>query len=204
MIVVIEPGEREAFRDELEASYRLRHRIFVEERGWTSFAKPGDRECDHLDEVSTTFLAIQHDEVIGCARLVPGAGLNPDIVTDQKVQALAGRTSFAGLGRFCVATEIRGGSKVRNPGSHLLVAVLEHARDARIGEIFFETDPWFVALLRLMKVRLETIGPPMPYYGREMVMAIVPVDQRAIDMCRRMLKLELPGFGSRPDAQTGR
>lgn len=193
MIVVVTPETAAEHGELLEEVYRLRHRVFVDERGWKAWTKPDGLERDRFDPGgSTSFIAMQDHKVVGNARLVPGGGMNGELVTEEKLAAIEARAQICGLGRFCVAGETRGGSKVRNIGAHLMVKVLEHARDNDIPEIFFETDPWFIALLRLLKIKVITVGEPMPYYGREMVMGFVPISNEVIAKCRQMLKLEAP------------
>jgi acyl-homoserine lactone synthase len=193
MILVVTPETAHQHERELEQAYRLRHRVFVEERGWKSWESPEGLERDQFDPAgSVSFLAIHAGEVVGNARIVPNGGLTgwPDLATPQKLERLRAHAPFWGLGRFCVASEIRGGSKAKNFGSHLFISVLEYARDHDIKEVFFETDPWFIALLRLLKVKVETVGEPLPFYGRQMLMGCAPITEHAIAMCRRMLKLD--------------
>lgn len=191
MIVIVTPEDAPRYKALLEEAYRFRHRIFAEERGWLSFRKPDGLERDAADpDGSISFICVRDGKVVGNARLVPGGGMNPELVTPEKTAALEARSPFTGLGRFSVAPELRGGPKAMSLGAHLLLAVLEYCRDHAIKEVFFETDPWFIMLLRVLKVRVETVGPPMPYFGRQMQMGIVPINEHTIEKARGMLRLE--------------
>lgn len=192
MIHVLEGKVGDADLELLDAAYRLRHRVFVEERGWSELARPDGRECDGWDETgeSIHFLDVEGGEVRGYARLVPQDGLFPVIRTAEKVAAIAGRPGIRGVGRLCVARATRGGSKIVNPASHILVAVCEYALGHAVPELFCETDPTFLILLRVLGFRVTLIGKPMMYCGKPMQLAIIEMSSASLETCRKRLSLE--------------
>ncbi len=50
MIHIVTASDFDAYRDRLEQAWRLRHRIFVEEMGWSAIARPDGREIDEFDD----------------------------------------------------------------------------------------------------------------------------------------------------------
>lgn len=177
----------------LEAAYRLRHRVFVEERGWSGLAKPDGLERDHWDLAgeSVHFLDVEAGEVMGYARLLPSDGLIPAIRTQAKVAAIAGRPAgIKGVGRLCVGRSMRGGSKIMNPASHILIAICEHALENRIAELFCETDPTFLVLLRILGFRVTFLEKAMEYYGKPMQLAVIEMSEASLETCRKRLALE--------------
>ena len=198
MIHIVTPETALTHHDLLEQAYRLRHRVFVEEKGWTAWTKPDGRERDEYDPGgSISFLAMNQGRVAGCARLVPGGGINKEIITEEKLAALTSRPQFCGLGRFCVGTEIRGGTKIKNLASALILSLLGYALENDIPEIFSETDPNFLLLLRFLGLRVEFVGKPMPYYGHPMLMGIIDVTEKGLETCRDRLNLNDPRLGER-------
>jgi len=198
MIHIVTPETAPTHHDLLEQAYRLRHRIFVEERGWTAWTKPDGRERDEYDPGGIiSFLAMGQGRVAGYARLVPGGGMNKEVITQEKIAALTSRPQFCGLGRFCVCTENRGGKKTKNLASALLLSLLGYALENDIPEIFCETDPNFLILLRFLGLRVEFVGKPMPYYGRTMLMGIIEVTEQGLETCRDRLNINDPQLGER-------
>jgi acyl-homoserine lactone synthase len=75
MIRVIDRTNRHQFIRTLEQHFRLRHEIFVKERGWKVFDRDGIYEMDQYDNNDATYLISvdEHDEVIGSSRVYPTA-----------------------------------------------------------------------------------------------------------------------------------
>ena len=64
MIRVIDRTNRNQFIRTLEQHFRLRHEIFVKERGWKEFDRDGIYEMDQYDDENATYLISvdEHDE----------------------------------------------------------------------------------------------------------------------------------------------
>lgn len=73
MIHVITKHNRHLYYDVLEDMHRLRHKIFVEERGWKKLTKPDGLEIDQFDTLNTTyFLKLSPDmKILGGMRIYP-------------------------------------------------------------------------------------------------------------------------------------
>ena len=65
----------------MEQAYRLRHKVFVEEMGWTDLAKPDGREIDQFDDKHAVHLLyIEHGRVLGYQRMLPST--RPHLLSD--------------------------------------------------------------------------------------------------------------------------
>ncbi|CAN5416700.1 acyl-homoserine-lactone synthase [soil metagenome] len=72
MIHVISATNRHLYEDVLEQHFRIRHQIFVEERGWATLRKPDGRDVDDYDNEETIYLlALEGRRVVGGHRLYP-------------------------------------------------------------------------------------------------------------------------------------
>jgi len=81
MIHVVTPANACRYGDAMEQAWRLRHQIFVEEKGWTDLARPDGREIDQFDTPHAVhFLAMEGDTVIGYSRLLPTT--RPHLLSD--------------------------------------------------------------------------------------------------------------------------
>ena len=58
--------------DELEQAWRLRHRVFVEEKNWTDLARADGREIDQFDHDEAVHLCVMRGrQVVAYARMLP-------------------------------------------------------------------------------------------------------------------------------------
>ncbi|UCI32001.1 acyl-homoserine-lactone synthase [Mesorhizobium sp. B4-1-4] len=72
MIRLITGSTDPSHQEFLEEHYRLRHEIFVGERGWSALARPDEREIDAYDTPQTIYvLAIDNSHVVGGYRFLP-------------------------------------------------------------------------------------------------------------------------------------
>lgn len=72
MIHIVTESNRDDYLDQLNEFHKLRHDIYVVERGWTGLRSVDGREYDQFDDGRSTYvLSIEEDRVIGGARLRP-------------------------------------------------------------------------------------------------------------------------------------
>jgi acyl-homoserine lactone synthase len=72
MIHIVTEANRDDYVDQLNEFHKLRHDIYVVERGWTGLRSVDGREYDQFDDGRSTYvLSIEEDRVIGGARLRP-------------------------------------------------------------------------------------------------------------------------------------
>jgi acyl-homoserine lactone synthase len=72
MIHIISAANRHLYEDVLHDHFRLRHDIFVDERGWKALRKPDGLEIDSYDNDDTIYLlALEGRRVVGGHRLYP-------------------------------------------------------------------------------------------------------------------------------------
>jgi acyl-homoserine lactone synthase len=202
-ILIVPSSECGRYPQLMEQAFRLRHRVFVEERGWTVLAKPDGMERDALDtDGAVHYLVLRDGAVIGYARRITPAGLVPGIETKEKIEALAARPGIVGMGRLCVEPNLRGGSKVDSITAHLFLRFCEHLLEDGHTEFFAETDPILLMLLRLLGFKVTFIGKPMSHHGKLMLLGIVELSEATLSTCRRLLKLR--GLQMPTDSTDGR
>ncbi|MEC5293601.1 acyl-homoserine-lactone synthase [Aurantimonas sp. C2-3-R2] len=81
-IHIVDSSNRGAYRDELEQHFRLRHDIYVGERGWHNLARPDGREVDAFDTEDAVYLLgiLPGKGVVAGSRLVPS--VKPHLMSD--------------------------------------------------------------------------------------------------------------------------
>lgn len=73
MIRVIDKTNAHLFPKTMEQQFRLRHSVFVAEKGWTEFERDGVFEKDQYDTDDAIYVISldDHGDAIGCFRLYP-------------------------------------------------------------------------------------------------------------------------------------
>src|SRR5256885_15204755 len=72
MIHVITSANRGLYGDELQEHFRIRHAIYVGERGWKALERADGLEKDQFDTGDAIYiLGIEGGRVVGGSRLVP-------------------------------------------------------------------------------------------------------------------------------------
>jgi putative hemolysin len=106
--------------EERQQVFRLRYRVFVEEKNNHLLANPQKEECDSYDPYCDHLVVVNHaaGEVIGTYRLLPGdrvrhhCGFYSETLFDlSDFRALSSMTLE--LGRSCVAPEYRDGKTIQ-------------------------------------------------------------------------------------------
>ena len=205
--IIVEPDDYSRYEHELEQAFRLRYEVFVKEKGWTYKIRDDERDFDIHDESGKCvyFLVMEGRKVIGHARLVPGDALNPITGNSEKSRILAAKKSIRGFSLVCVEHDMRGGPKTRSVAGLLFLTACEYALEKGIREFFFETDPSFFLLMRLLGFRVDVHDKGCDFYGGKCVFATAEITPRAVRSCRAKMKLLQNGFSSpQPVAGAGR
>lgn len=73
MIRVIDKSNIHLFPKTMDQQFRLRHSVFVKEKGWTNFERDGIYEKDEYDNDDATYVVSldEQGDAIGCFRLYP-------------------------------------------------------------------------------------------------------------------------------------
>jgi acyl-homoserine lactone synthase len=73
MIHIVTSENANQYKDQLEDMFRWRHRIYVEQRGWTAIARPDGREIDQFDNEDAVYLLALNESgrFEGSVRLIP-------------------------------------------------------------------------------------------------------------------------------------
>ena len=172
MIHVINRYNRHLYENILESMFQVRHKVFVEHRGWKKLEKKDGLEIDQFDTLDTTyFLKLSTSgEVVGGVRMYPTnipTQLNT-IFKDTCVfnEQPADPTHYE-WSRYFI-TDIRYRSATRKPiHQELYMGVLEYASAMGIKSLsgFIETAT-FVRIGR-MPWEMKQLGIPHEYGGTD-------------------------------------
>jgi acyl-homoserine lactone synthase len=129
VIHIVTAANADRYSAEMLQAFELRHRVFVEEKGWQALKRPDGRETDQFDdEHAVHMLYIEAGAVIGYQRLLPTT--RPYLLTEVYPQLCDGRPPSGRdvweWTRYCVAPSRRERGRMLSPIAHaLLTGIVE-------------------------------------------------------------------------------
>jgi len=190
-IVTVQGAPSNAEQGFLDAMHRLRFRVFGGRLRWQVTNADG-REYDQFDRLNPTYiLALTiHDEVIGCARLLPATGptmlqrvFHP-LLAEGHLDAHAGMIESS---RFCVDTSVeegRLGGAFHQATLALFAGIIEWCLTHSYSEIATATDVHFERILRRAGWPMRRLGEPIMINETKSVAGLLPADRASFERVR--------------------
>lgn len=173
MIRLITGSADPRHQDLLEEHYRLRHDIFVGERGWAALARPDGREIDAYDTPHAVYvLALNDGQVVGGYRFLPTSV--PHLLQDRYSHLAEGPVpcgrEIHEWSRFFIRRDHRGGGLFRQ----LMGSVPCVCRLLGISRLTSVIEPDWLMRLDAASFRYGLLGPFVEVAG--MQLAAVQID----------------------------
>ena len=184
MIHIVTAANADRYAAVMEQAWRLRHRIFVEEKGWTDLARPDGREIDQFDTAHAVHvLALEDDELVGYSRLLPTT--RPHLLSDVYPQLCEGeRPAGPHLWEWTrqgVARSHRARGKVVNPVSiELLTGIVEWGMANGVTGLLLQMPTLYIIHVLQLHFRAQPLGLPVPIGGEEILAATATFDGRTL------------------------
>jgi acyl-homoserine lactone synthase len=190
MIHIVTSQNQHLFQDEMEQAYRLRHRVFVEEKSWTDLAKPDGREIDQFDnEHAVHMLYIEEGKVLGYQRMLPST--RPHLLSDVLPQLCEDErpvgTHIWEWTRYCVESAHRERGRALSPVANaLLSGIVEWGLENGVNTIIIQMNPLW--LLRLVQLHFRTmpLGLPQRVGDEDVVAVTASFDHRTLARLQEM------------------
>jgi acyl-homoserine lactone synthase len=186
---VICAENRHLYDDTLEEYFRLRHDIYVDERGWRDLARPDRREIDQFDTLQTIYLmAMERGRVVGSHRLVPTT--HPTLMGDLFPQ-LAQRSPIRDprvyeLSRVFVVPHRRGEQAEPRVESVIMAGTMEFALIEALKQFTIVMETWWLPRFFAMGWNPRPLGVPIEINGMSCIGVSVEVTESAwLETCRR-------------------
>ncbi|MBD1547809.1 acyl-homoserine-lactone synthase [Roseibium aggregatum] len=193
-IHIVDRSNQCDYQIHLEQHFRLRHKIYVDERGWHDLARPDGREVDEFDtEDATYLLAITPGEgVVAGSRLLPS--LKPHLMSEVFPQlAPSGVPKADDIYEW---TRIFVVSALREPGYPCVAAgavycgILEYCLRHRIRHLSIVCETyWFDRLARL-GWNPRSLGPSLVHREETIIGLIVDMSPAALETTRRAYAID--------------
>ncbi|MDP4021202.1 acyl-homoserine-lactone synthase [Methylobacterium sp. NEAU 140] len=188
MIHIVTPANADRYAAEMEQVWRLRHAIFVEEKGWSDLARPDRREIDQFDTPHAVhFLAMEGETVIGYSRLLPTT--RPHLLSDVYPHLCEGERPVGPhlweWTRQGVARSHRARGRVVNPVSiALLTGIVEWGMASGVSALLLQMPTLYMIHVIQLHFRAQPLGLPQPIGGEDIMAATAAFDDRTLAKLR--------------------
>jgi len=185
MITVVHHGNRNHFDELMDRQFRLRHEVFVRERGWTDLEVDGIHEKDQYDNEAATYLiaADERNAVAGGFRLYPTT--LPHMLTEQFPALVDGaipqRSDVLELTRFAM----RRSERRSRHYFELLVAIQEYGLAEGLSGYSSVISPLRLPILQGFGFDIEPLGLPQLIQGEAAIAVFFAVSEEALSRVRK-------------------
>lgn len=189
-MLLIQGNHTQNHIDNMEQAFRLRHEIFVQEKGWEDIRKADERETDQFDTNDALHMLLYEEkQLIGYQRMLPTTSpyLLSEIYPHLCEYDLPKDENIWEWTRFAVSKEHRKGGRKLSPASNaLLSGIVEWGLEKGVHSIVIEMNPiWLLRLVQL-HFRVTPLGITHKISNEETLAVIASFDERTLARLREM------------------
>ncbi len=178
-IHVINRSNRHAYGDIMEAYFRKRHEIFVEERGWKDLEHADGLEKDQFDDEHIVYLmALDGGKVVGGSRFYPT--VRPHMISEVFMhlvdRPLPRNNVTLEWSRYFIVRERR----VGRTECRLLAAVQQYGLDEGITSLTGIQDMWWVPRWQQLGFKVQPLGLPQMVEGEPTMAVRIHVSEASL------------------------
>ncbi len=172
----------------LEQTYRLRHDVYVRERGWKAIERTDGREIDQFDNDNAVYLIWENaGRVLGAGRFIPTD--KPHLMSE----LFAHTATFAPVPRRRDVWEITRLFSVRDPSGvikrntvigDLLCGMFEMGLHHKLEAISVVCDTFFLPRFLEQDIKATPLGLPTPYPEGICIACLLPVSVEQLAAAR--------------------
>ncbi|MEQ1935901.1 MAG: acyl-homoserine-lactone synthase [Fimbriimonadaceae bacterium] len=191
MLHLIDRRNRDQARpaDLLEESYRLRHDVYVRDRGWKALERPDEREIDQFDTLDAVYFVWADDRrVLGGARFIPThkphlmSDVFPEIAT---IAPVPRSEDVWEITRFFSVRDPSGRITRNNVIGDILCGMFEMGLHHGLSGISVVCDTFFLPRFLEQDIRAIPLGLPTPYPEGICIACVMPVNHEQLCAARQ-------------------
>jgi acyl-homoserine lactone synthase len=196
MIQAVAAANSHLFEKELLDYYRVRHQIFVGERGWKQVARPDGLEKDQFDTNDAIYiLGIENGSVYGGARLVPT--VKPHLLSEvfphlASVHSVPREPGVFEWTRIFVVKAKREGRNAGQTAGTVICGLLEFCLEEGIYALSGVIDAWWLPRFHDMGWTVRPLGLPELVDKDWVVAVVMPIDDETLRKTRAFHGIEGP------------
>ncbi|MGX9120933.1 acyl-homoserine-lactone synthase [Mesorhizobium sp. BHbsci] len=188
MLLVVTSHNADEYQAELDQAFRLRHKVFVEEKGWTDLWREDGREVDRFDDRRAVhMLFTEQTRVVGYQRLLPST--RPHLLSDVLPELCEGKRPVGEniweWSRYCVEPQYRERGRMLSPVANaLLSGIVEWGLGSGVDTIIVEMNPLWLLRLVQLHFKVTPVGLPKMIGAEETVAVTASFDERTLQRLR--------------------
>lgn len=188
MLHIVTSENVETYSVEMDEAFRLRHKVFVDEKGWSALWRKDGREIDRFDDAHAVHMLItEGGHVVGYQRMLPST--RPHLLSDVHPQLCEGEQPVGPniweWTRYCVEAGRREHGRILSPVANaLLLGIVEWGLERNIDTIIIEMNPIWLLRLVLLHFRVVPLGRPVFIEGEETLAVTASFDGRTLARLR--------------------
>lgn len=196
MIHAITGANRGLYKNEIREHFRIRHDIYVGERGWKALERADGLERDQFDTDEAIYiLGIEGERVVGGSRLVPT--VRPHLLSEIFPYLAAERgvprdPAVFEWTRIFVVKERREGRNSGRTAGQIMCGILEFCLDQGISALSAIIETWWLPRFHDMGWTLQPLGLPDLIDGSWTVAVMMPIDEATLDTTRAFHNITAP------------
>ncbi len=194
MLYLINRANRHLFADKLDAMFRARKEIFVDECGWAIPSDPQGREIDPFDTDNTLYLLCCTDEgeLVGGTRMMPTT--TPHMMSDVfgflcDTKSPRGPMVWEGS-RYFICKKFRKTPAVPMAHREMLCGMMETCLVYGIEQFLFVINGFHASGLIALGWDMTPLGTPKEVDGSPIMAFVVNVRPEGLQAMRRTFGIE--------------
>jgi len=185
---VVTSDNRSLYEDYIRDFFRLRHKVFVEERGWKNLRFSDGLETDCYDNRNAIYLiAIDNERVVGGQRLYPT--ILPHMISEVfphlAPRGIPRAPSILEWTRYFVVKERRTG----RTDCRLLAAFQEFCLEEGITEATAVVEMWWLPRWQQAGFKVRPLGLPALVEDQPCIAAAIEISRDSLDQVNRLAGL---------------
>jgi acyl-homoserine lactone synthase len=197
MIFLIDRRNRDAFASQLDEMFRIRHRIYVKERGWSALARTDEREIDQFDDDNAIYLLglDESGHVISGLRLLETTGptlmrnVFPHLVTQGEVP---NDPRTLEMTRYFLTTVPRDKELRRKMSGEIICAMMEYGLARGATNISLVCDTFFLPMMMEFGPNIFPLGLPTAYDEGTCIAVMFPIYDGGLRNARNLRGVQGP------------
>lgn len=192
----VDASNQATYASQLDRYYRLRHEIYVGERGWNALERPDGREIDRFDTKDATHLLglTMTGNVVAGSRLIPS--WKPHLMSEVFPRLVDGKPPRGDdvfeWTRVFVDRHLREPGRSCRAAGAIYCAMLEFSLQCGIRYLTVVCEDYWIARFQSMGWRPRRLGPPQESDGTTIVGLILEVTFQALATTRRSYRISRP------------
>lgn len=189
MIHLVTAENRHLYQKEMQDQFRVRHEIYVEERGWDALRRPDRLEHDAFDTDDAAYLlAIENDRVVGGSRFTPTT--KPHLLSEvfphmAEVKGIPRAPDIMEWTRMYVIKEARGTMQGNGTLGQLWSGAIEYCLTEGLSAFTFIFEVWHFTRMHECRWKLRPLGLPAIIENNMWLAALVEIDEEVLHGTRR-------------------